>query len=98
MANAFVSKFGLPAVSDASGRSVPSGPAIVGPAPSGGRWDLIALSAYGDPLDYEPLVAASIATPIVPVFDGGEPVAAPLQPSVETSSDAGLPPWKRGNP
>lgn len=59
----------------------------------GDRWDLIADRAYGDPYDYERIIAANPHIPIRPVLPAGLRVRVPV---VEAPSVGGLPPWKAG--
>lgn len=57
----------------------------------GDRWDLIAHRAYGDPYDYERIIAANPHIPIRPTLPGGLRVWVP----VVASPKAEAPPWKR---
>lgn len=63
-------------------------------AKEGGRWDLVAYDAGGNPLDYERIIAASRG-PIAPVFDNPTPVNIPADLGAGTVPPEKLPPWIR---
>ncbi len=56
------------------------------------RWDLIAWRYYGDPTNFNPIIMANPAVPIVPVLDAGIVLAIPVLAASETAT-TGLPPW-----
>jgi phage tail protein X len=61
----------------------------------GERWDLLAWRYYGDPLDYERIIAANPDVPIIPVLPSGVMLNIPVidTPAAELSTSEELPPW-----
>lgn len=61
----------------------------------GDRWDTIAYGYYGDPMMYEPIIAANPGIPIVPVLPSGLKLRVPVIDTTGTIPAEELPPWKR---
>lgn len=61
----------------------------------GDRWDLIAQRFYGDATDYEGIVAANPAVPIIPLLPSGLLVRVPIKEVSTIIPSEKLPPWKR---
>lgn len=65
----------------------------------GDRWDSIATKAYGDPMNYQPIISANSVEPIEDVFPGGIELLVPIIETQKASTDVNLlPPWKRNIP
>lgn len=60
----------------------------------GERWDQIAYKYYGDPLKYEPIVAANPVS-IIPILPAGLKIKVPVLDVEDTIRAEELPPWKR---
>ena len=71
-----------------------TGPYVVHVTSDGDRWDQIANRYYGDPLRYEPIIAANGDLPIIPVLPASLHVLVPILTTATPSTDD-LPPWKR---
>ena len=61
----------------------------------GERWDLIAYKFYGDPLNYEPIIAANKKVPIKPTLQGGIKLYIPIIDLDEKLISSEVPPWKK---
>jgi len=59
----------------------------------GDRWDLIANIYYGDPMKYEPIIAANHEVPLYPILPAGIKLIIPAIEVNNTIEE--LPPWKR---
>lgn len=61
----------------------------------GERWDLLAWDYYGDPLRFEPIIAANPTAPITPMLPSGLRLLIPVFAAEDLPVTATLPPWKR---
>lgn len=64
---------------------------------AGDRWDMVAFKAYGDPLNFQPIIDANPGFPILPLLPSGIRIVVPI---IQTSDAVvvnleNLPPWKR---
>lgn len=57
----------------------------------GERWDQLANRYYGNPLQYEPIVAANPDVSLSPILPSGLSLAIPLIEQEDLSQE--LPPW-----
>jgi len=62
----------------------------------GDRWDTIANKAYGDPLRFNQIIEANVATVISPLLVAGTRLIIPIEDEADIEIDSSdLPPWKR---
>lgn len=62
----------------------------------GDRWDLLAWEWYGDPLRWEPILAANPHAPIFPRLPRGIRLLIPVLPyASNVRSIESIPPWLR---
>ena len=59
----------------------------------GERWDQLATRYYGDPLQYERIVAANPHVPLATTLPGGLTLSVPVIEQQDLSEE--LPPWQR---
>lgn len=59
------------------------------------RWDQLAVLAYGDPTNFEPIVMANRSIDITAVIPAGTRLNIPIIETVETVDPNQTPPWKR---
>jgi phage tail protein X len=61
----------------------------------GDRWDTIALKAYGDASQINPIIDANPSVAIVISFEGGVRLVVPIIEISASTDKSLLPPWKR---
>lgn len=62
---------------------------------AGERWDQLAKRYYGDPMDYERIIAANPDIAIDTTLPGGVVLVIPVVEVEDVIASEELPPWKR---
>ena len=65
-------------------------------ATQGQRWDTLAAQYYGNPYDYDGIIAANPSLQGIAELDAGVVVNVPIKPSAQTRKRPTIkPPWKQ---